>query len=182
MLSALPPALRVPVLVVQHMPPLFTGFLARRLDGVSPLDVREAEAGALVRPGSVWVAPGDHHLVVKRGGGGLVLATNQDAPENFCRPSVDVLFRSVAEQHGGNVLAVVLTGMGHDGRDGCAALKEKGGHVIVQDRASSVVWGMPGAVSAAGLADAELPLDEIGPAIADRVGAAGRVATGVRRS
>ncbi|MGD9701938.1 MAG: chemotaxis response regulator protein-glutamate methylesterase [Acidimicrobiia bacterium] len=181
LLSSLPADLPVPVLVAQHMPPLFTGFLARRLDGISPLAVREAESGDMLRPGGVWIAPGDYHLVVRQGTKGLMVTTNQDEPENFCRPSVDVLLRSAASAMGGNVLAIVLTGMGHDGRDGCAVLKERGAQVIVQDQATSVVWGMPGAVVAAGLADDVLPIGAIAGAIVARV-AAGRLVLGTSRS
>jgi two-component system chemotaxis response regulator CheB len=113
--------------------------------------------------------------VSKRIAGGLLLETNEDAPENFCRPAVDVLFRSVARAVGGNAVTAVLTGMGHDGRDGCIPLREAGARIIAQDQATSVVWGMPGAVATAGLADDILPLHAIGPAIAGHVLGTGRL-------
>jgi two-component system chemotaxis response regulator CheB len=161
LIPKLPEALAVPVLIVQHMPPMFTRLLAERLDQYSPLTVREAEDGTELRPGLVIVAKGDHHLRIRRSGGVLVTAIDQAPQENSCRPSVDVLFRSVAEVYGAKALAVMLTGMGSDGLRGTRALKAEGGMTLVQDQASSVVWGMPGAVAEAGLADQVLPLDRI---------------------
>ena len=158
---ALPAALPVPVLVVQHMPPVFTRQFAQRLDRLSALRVVEATDGVPLLPGTVHLAPGDHHLVVRSGARGLTTALNQAPPENFCRPAVDPLFRSAVAAFDGAVLALVLTGMGADGRDGAAAIREGGGTVLVQDQATSVVWGMPGAVATAGLADEILPLDRI---------------------
>src|SRR6185436_11562106 len=113
---------------------------------------------------------GDHHLLVRRTAKGVVLETNQDAPENSCRPAVDPLFRSVATVYGPRALAVVLTGMGHDGLRGVEAIREAGGRVLVQDEATSVVWGMPGAIVQAGLADRVLPLDALAPEIVTCVG------------
>jgi two-component system chemotaxis response regulator CheB len=157
----------VPILIVQHMPPLFTRLFAERLTSESSgLVVEEARGGELLERGRGWVAPGDHHLTV---GFGDRLSLNRDAPENSCRPSVDVLFRSAARARGGNVLAVLLTGMGQDGLRGCEAVREAGGQVIVQDQATSVVWSMPGSVATAGLADAVLPIDQIAPEILARV-------------
>ena len=158
---ALPASLPVPVLVVQHMPPVFTRQFAQRLDRLSALRVLEATDGVPLLPGTVHLAPGDHHLVVRATGRGLATALNQAPPENFCRPAVDPLFRSAVAAFDGAVLGVVLTGMGSDGRDGAAAIREGGGTVVVQDQATSVVWGMPGAVATAGLADEILPLDRI---------------------
>jgi two-component system, chemotaxis family, protein-glutamate methylesterase/glutaminase len=160
-LPALPPSLSVPVLVVQHMPPVFTRQFAQRLDRLSALRVVEATDGAPLVPGTVHLAPGDFHLVVRGGARGLTTALNQAPPENFCRPAVDPLFRSAVAAYDGAVLAVVLTGMGSDGRDGAAAVREGGGTVVVQDQATSVVWGMPGAIATAGLADDVLPLDRV---------------------
>lgn len=171
-LGSLPADLSVPVVITQHMPPVFTGFLAERLNGSATIAVREAADGDLLEPGTAYLAPGDHHLVFRRKARGLVAEVNQAPQENWCRPSVDVMFRSLAETVGGDVLAVMLTGMGHDGRDGTALLKEKGAHVIAQDQATSVVWGMPGAVTSAGLADEVLALGAIGPSIARHVEAA----------
>lgn len=169
LLPRLPADLPVPVVLVQHMPPLFTRFLAERLDSRSPLCVREAERGAALKPGQVWVAPGDYHMTVERKPSSVVLSLNQGPPENSCRPAVDVLFRSVATAYGANVLAVVLTGMGYDGARGAQAIREAGGEIFVQDESSSVVWGMPGAVVAAGAADKICPLSAIASEIAGRI-------------
>jgi two-component system, chemotaxis family, protein-glutamate methylesterase/glutaminase len=164
----LPASFPAPVLIVQHMPPMFTGLLAERLDRESHLDVREGIAGAALEPGVVWLAPGGKHMVVERGADGLVLALGEGPLENSCRPAVDPLFRSVAALAGDRTLAVVMTGMGQDGLRGCEAIVAAGGHVIAQDEATSVVWGMPGAVVGHGLADAVLPLDGIAAEILRR--------------
>ncbi len=166
-LEALPANLRVPVVITQHMPPVFTRLLGQRLDSSIPMRVREAVDGDVLEPGLVLIAPGDYHMTFVRGAASVSVRLNQGVPINFCRPSVDVMFNSIAEVYRGNVLGVILTGMGHDGRDGCATLKERGARVIVQDESTSVVWGMPGAVAQAGLADAQYPLDEVGKAIVD---------------
>jgi two-component system chemotaxis response regulator CheB len=170
-LSALPGDLAVPVVIVQHMPPVFTRQFADRLNGKVPLQVAEATAGMPVRPGLAVIAPGDHHLRFRRAAraGQVVSALDQGTPENYCRPAVDVMMRSVVDTWGGNVLAVVLTGMGSDGARGCAEVAAAGGSLLVQDEATSVVWGMPGAVVAAGLSPAVLPLQQVGPAIVERV-------------
>lgn len=159
----------VPIVMVQHMPPMFTRLLAERLEVISPVRVREGEAGALVRPGEAWVAPGGFHLEVERTSTGVLLRLHNGPPENSCCPAVDVLFRSVARVYGPRVLSIVLTGMGQDGLRGCECVREAGGQVIVQDEASSVVWGMPRAVTEAGLADQILPLSEIAGEINRRV-------------
>lgn len=164
----LPRKLAVPVLIVQHMPPLFTKLLAERLNNASPFPVREAHDGARLNPGEVWIAPGDHHMVISNRHK-PVIELNQDPPENSCRPAVDPLFRSVAKLWGPDVLAVVMTGMGSDGREGSRAIRAAGGFVIAQDQATSVVWGMPGAVVEADLAHRVLPLQQLGPDIARRV-------------
>jgi two-component system chemotaxis response regulator CheB len=166
---AFPPDWPVPILVVQHMPPEFTARLAERLTEKSRLRVREGVAGEAVAAAQAWVAPGDHHLVVRREDRGVRLALEQGPPVNSCRPSVDVLFRSAAEVYGPGVLAAVLTGMGQDGLRGCECVRAAGGQVVVQDEASSVVWSMPGAVAQAGLADRVLPLGHLGPEIVRRV-------------
>jgi two-component system chemotaxis response regulator CheB len=177
--AGLPRDLPVPVLVVQHMPPMFTKLLAERLDARSPLRVGEAGGGEAPVPGTVWLAPGDHHLVVTGGSGRPVRLGLDDGPkENSCRPAVDVLFRSAAEVWGGDLLAVVLTGMGRDGERGSARIRDAGGVVMVQDEATSVVWGMPGAVVEAGVADAVVPLSGVAAEI-DRVARVGRVGAGV---
>jgi two-component system, chemotaxis family, protein-glutamate methylesterase/glutaminase len=164
-LPQLPANLAVPILLVQHMPPVFTRQFAQRLDRLSPLRVVEAVDGTPLLPGTVHLAPGDHHLVVRGGARGPHTSLNQAPPENFCRPAVDPLFRSVVSVYDGAVLAVVLTGMGSDGRNGACEIRAAGGTVLVQDQATSVVWGMPGAVSQAGFADEVLPLDRIPDAI-----------------
>ena len=169
LLPTLPADFPVPVVIVQHMPPMFTRLLAERLDARSPLRVLEAAPGEVVEPGTIWIAPGDFHMVVQRDGTRVRLATHQGPAENSCRPSVDVLFRSVADIYGAGTLGVVLTGMGQDGLLGAERIREHGGRLLVQDEATSVVWGMPGFVANAGLADAVLPLETLGPAIVRRV-------------
>ena len=170
LIPALPADLGVPVLIVQHMPPLFTNLLAKRLDGQSALTVREGAPGEPVRPGDVWIAPGGFHLVTKREDGGVRLDTNTEPPENSCRPAGDVLLRSMVETWGGRLLAVALTGMGGDGTRGCDLLRSKGGQVLAQDEATSVVWGIPGGVARAGLADRVLPIGQLAAEITRRVG------------
>jgi two-component system chemotaxis response regulator CheB len=157
----LPKDLPVGVMIVQHMPPTFTKLLADRLNSNSPLEILEAEEGMEIVPGRIVIAKGDHHMRACRRGNAVVAALDQGPQENSCRPAVDVLFRSLAEVYHGNVLSVVLTGMGHDGLRGTRDLKTAGALSIVQDRATSVVWGMPGAIADAGLADAVLPLNQI---------------------
>lgn len=169
-IPALPGDLPVPVFIVQHMPPVFTRLLAERLDQKAAVKVVEAKHGDAVRPGTVYIAPGDHHMTIECAPQGRRIALNQDVPENSCRPAVDVTFRSAVAQYGGNLLAAVLTGMGQDGLRGSEAVREAGGSVIVQDEETSVVWGMPGAVARAGLADAQVPLDAVAGEIAARAG------------
>lgn len=167
--QAIPGDLAVPIVVTQHMPPVFTGLLAKRLHALGGVAVVEAEHGSKLEPGRAHVAPGDHHLVLERAGDDVVVVLNQDPPENSCRPAVDPMFRSVAQVYGARALGVVLTGMGHDGLAGARWLKEADAQVFVQDAASSVVWGMPGSVAEAGLADAVLPLESMPLAIRSRV-------------
>jgi two-component system, chemotaxis family, protein-glutamate methylesterase/glutaminase len=165
-----PAGLPVPVLVVQHMPPVFTRLLAERLDRSSSAVIAEAAGGEAVLPGHWWIAPGDRHLTAELGTTGRAphLVVSDGPRENSCRPSVDVLFRSAARVWGPHVLGVVMTGMGHDGLDGSEAIVEAGGRVIVQDEATSVVWGMPGSVARAGLADAVLGLDDLADEVVRR--------------
>ncbi len=151
----------VPIVIVQHMPPFFTKLLADRLNSETELTVQECKNGSVLQPGHVYIAPGDHHMVVQQHKDDVVALLNQSPYENFCRPAVDVLFRSVAEVYGQNALAIVLTGMGQDGTEGCQHIQDCGGQVIVQDEVSSVVWGMPGFVVKRRLADEILPLDQI---------------------
>ncbi|MGD9792955.1 MAG: chemotaxis response regulator protein-glutamate methylesterase [Acidimicrobiia bacterium] len=168
LLPTLPRNLGVPIVIVQHMPPTFTKLLAERLDRAAPLTVVEASAGMPLRPDEVYIAPGDFHMVIKRSGASVVIDLNQNPPENSCRPAVDVLFRSVADTYGPNSLAVVLTGMGSDGLLGAQAMRARGARILAQDEESSVVWGMPGYVARAGIADAVLPLGQIGAEIVKR--------------
>ena len=161
LLPLLPASLPVPVVITQHMPPVFTKLFAQRLDSKCALTVKEAEDGDAPRPGLVLVAPGDQHLVLERWGDRTLVRLTSAPPENFCRPAVDVMFRSAAAVYGAGVLGVVLTGMGSDGARGSEVLRRAGGEVVVQDAASSVVWGMPGSVVGLGMAHRVLPLREI---------------------
>jgi two-component system chemotaxis response regulator CheB len=165
----LPSDLAVPVLIVQHMPALFAEMLAERLDGRSALNVAIAEEGVAVTAGTIYIAPGGRHLeVVQRGAREIVCHLGDGPPEQSCRPSANVLFRSAAQVWHSHLLGVVLTGMGADGCDGSEAIVRQGGSVIVQDEATSVIWGMPGAVAKAGLASASLPLQAIAGEIYQR--------------
>lgn len=161
--SALRGAVEQPILLTQHMPPTFTALLAEQLTRAGDRPCAEARDGDRIRPGHCYVAPGGWHMTVVRDGALPMLRLNQDPPENFCRPAVDPLFRTAAQVFGSGALGIILTGMGSDGAKGCEAVARGGGHFIVQDEASSVVWGMPGAAAATGLAGGVLPLDQIGP-------------------
>lgn len=158
--------LAVPLFIVQHMPPTFTALLAQRLTSAGVMDVVEAQDGDVVEPGRAYLAPGGRHMEVVRTETGTRLRITDDPPENSCRPAADVLFRSAAKVYGGGLLGVVLTGMGSDGMRGCQVIRERGGNILAQDEASSVVWGMPGAVVKADLADAVLPLTDLPAEIA----------------
>lgn len=168
-LPRIPNDFPVPIVVVQHMPPIFTRLLAERLASRSAIPVEEGRAGVVLSSGHAWIAPGNFHMQVIGAGAGLRLDVNQGPPENSCRPAVDVLFRSAAAAYGANVLGVVMTGMGADGVQGAQNIRDAGGDVIIQDEASSVVWGMPGLVHASGLADAAYPLDQLAAEIMRRV-------------
>lgn len=162
-ISALPGDFPLPVLVTQHMPAIFTTMFAQRLAREGRLPCSEAVEGEPLRAGRVYVAPGDHHLTVRLAGVTRVpmVQITRDPPEHHCRPAADPMFRSAAKAFGAGVLAVVLTGMGEDGRRGCEAVVKAGGRVIVQDEATSVVWGMPGSIVAAGVPCTVLPLGAI---------------------
>jgi two-component system chemotaxis response regulator CheB len=160
---------RVPVLIVQHMPPFFTAQLAERLGKLTGAHVREAEEGSPLRPGEILLAPGGRHLAVAGDANAPRARLTDEPPENSCRPAADVLFRTAAKVWGAGTLGVVLTGMGRDGLVGSKAIVEAGGEVIAQDEFTSVVWGMPGEVVRAGLADAVLPLGQIGVDVAMRL-------------
>lgn len=168
----------VPMVIVQHMPPVFTRLLAERLAAKSQIGIREGFMGATLEPGCAWIAPGDYHMIVASDNRRVMLRTYQGPPENSCRPAVDVLFRSVADVYKLHVLAVEMTGMGQDGLRGCELIRELGGQILAQDQASSVVWGMPGFVANAGLADKILPLDQLGMEIIRRVRMGRQFSTG----
>nr|WP_149540064.1 chemotaxis-specific protein-glutamate methyltransferase CheB [Siccirubricoccus phaeus] len=167
--------LPVPVVAVQHMPAGFTAMLADHLNRLGTLGCAEARDGEVMQPGRLYLAPGDKHLLVEAASGKLVARLNDGPPENFCRPAVDPMLRSLNAACEGGVLAVILTGMGHDGLAGCKAVAAAGGAVLAQDEASSVVWGMPGAVARAGLARALLPpeglAEQVLALVASRAGA-----------
>jgi two-component system chemotaxis response regulator CheB len=168
LLPHLPASFPVPLLIVQHMPRVFTGLLAERLNSLCPLHVREAVSGSSPQPGFIDIARGDWHMQLTRD---FRIRLNQDPPENFCRPSVDVLFRTAAEATNGHLLGIVLTGMGSDGLAGSRAIRAAGGAVFAQDQSSSTIWGMPGAVANAGLANKVLALSAIPAELLRHVGA-----------
>jgi two-component system, chemotaxis family, protein-glutamate methylesterase/glutaminase len=163
--------LSVPIAIVQHMPPMFTKLLADRLNNIAgSLRCHEAADGEILSPGHAYIAPGGRHLTVLRQLDGTFTARLTDSPpENSCRPAVDVLFRSAAET-GAHVLAVVMTGMGSDGLHGARHISSRGGRILVQDQESSVVWGMPGAIAQAGLANAVKPIPELAAELVRRAG------------
>lgn len=156
-------AVEQPILLTQHMPPTFTALLAEQLTRAGDRPCAEGRDGELVQPGRCYVAPGGYHMVVTLEGASKVIRLNQDPPENYCRPAVDPMFRSIAAAYGAACAGIVLTGMGSDGAKGCESLAAAGGRFVAQDEASSVVWGMPGAAAGTGLAESILPLDQIGP-------------------
>jgi two-component system chemotaxis response regulator CheB len=164
-LPALPASLPVPVFIVQHMPPLFTGYLAESLGKRARLPVSEATDGQLAQPGHAYIAPGGRHLRLQREDRAIFMRITDDPPENNCRPSVDVLFRSAANQFPGQACGVIMTGMGADGTVGCRLLKRHGALIIAQDEASCVVYGMPKEAVEAGVVDQQVPLDGIPAAI-----------------
>lgn len=161
LLAALPPRVKCPILIAQHMPATFTTVLAQHIARASGRPCAEATDGMEIKPGAIGLAPGDWHMEVVRDGERCITRLNQNPPENFCRPSVEPLFRSVAQHYGAESCAVVLTGMGSDGSTAARVIASKGAPVIAQDEATSVVWGMPGAVANAGICSAILPLPRI---------------------
>ena len=160
-LKNLPTSINVPVVITQHMPPTFTSILAQHVNKASGWPCREAVDGEPITNGTIYVAPGDRHLIFEKKGNGCVAKLSTQPPENFCRPAVDPMLRSLAQVFGARILTVVLTGMGSDGLKGSREVIAQGGTVVAQDEASSVVWGMPGAVATAGLCAAVLPLNGI---------------------
>ena len=165
----LPDKPNVPIFIVQHMPPMFTAELAHQLTVKCGKDVREAKDGDVVKPGVIWVAPGDYHIELERLDNKTVIRTHQGPEENSVRPAADVLFRSAAGLYGRNLLCAILTGMGADGTKGAQVVKAAGGYVVVQDEKTSKVWGMPGAAVRAGCVDDVLPLNRIGGYLGDLI-------------
>jgi len=171
----LPANLAAPLLIVQHMPPMFTKSLADDLNKRSQLHVSEAVDGQLVRPGECVIAPGGKQMKIERSELGPVVQITDDPPENSCRPAVDYLFRSAAHHYGSRTVGIVMTGMGSDGTLGCRLLKRKGALVLAQDKETCVVFGMPSTVIAEGLADRIVPLPEMAGAIVSAVAGTGAV-------
>ena len=169
-LPAIPKDFRLPIVITQHMPPLFTHILAERLSKICQIPVVEAKEGMIASPGQALIAPGDFHMRLVRDGHDLAVRLDQGPQENSCRPAVDVMLRSIAECCKGRAIVAILTGMGQDGLVGVRQLKDLGASIIAQDAATSVVWGMPGAIVSANLADAVLPLARIVPEVLMRVG------------
>jgi len=172
-LGALPASLQLPILITQHMPPTFTTILAQHLSRVANRPAAEAVDGEAIKPGHIYLAPGDFHMRVEASGTDRVLRLSKDPPENFCRPAVDPMLRSIAQVYGPAVLTVILTGMGSDGAKGGQTIVAAGGTVLAQDEPTSVVWGMPGAAAAAGICSGILSLSDIAPNIV-RLTAGGR--------
>lgn len=160
-LKGLQKSINIPVVITQHMPATFTTILAEHISRMSGWDCKEAKTGDRLEPGKILLAPGDYHMLIEQKGTDRVVRITQDPPENFCRPAVDPMLRSVVKVFGPRVLTVILTGMGNDGEKGSKVVVDAGGTVISQDEKSSVVWGMPGAVATAGLCSAVLPLNEL---------------------
>jgi two-component system chemotaxis response regulator CheB len=171
LVKALGSNLPVPVVITQHMPPTFVPLLAEHLTRLGGLPCAEARQGEALQPGRIHLAPGDRHLLVEGRPGALTARLSDGPPENFCRPAVDPMLRSAATACGGRVLVAILTGMGHDGREGTRAVVEAGGAAVAQDEATSVVWGMPGAITQAGLVHRVLPLPAIAPCVRELLGA-----------
>ena len=169
LLPCFPEDFPVPILIVQHMPPPFMKGLVERLASRSKIDVDEGRSHQPLVPGQALLAPGGLHMLIEKQSGGARIRTDPGPPEHSCRPSVDVLFRSAADSYGSHVLAVMMTGMGQDGLDGCKKIRGAGGQILVQDQATSVVWGMPRLVAEAGLVDEILPLSDLGHEIVRRV-------------
>lgn len=169
-LAGLSRRVQQPIVITQHMPRTFTNLLAEQISARAGLVATEARDGMPLQAGCVYLAPGGHHLLFQRQGNQILCQLGGGPPENFCKPAVDPMLRSLVNILGRNVLAVILTGMGHDGLAGCRLLAKSGGLVIAQDEATSVVWGMPGAVAAAGICHAILPLDQIAASIVSLAG------------
>lgn len=163
--KVLAPALDLPVVITQHMPAAFTAILAEHIRKASGLACAEGKTGDVLKPRQVYVAPGGQHMLVERRNGQPTIVLSDAPPENYCKPAVDPMFRSLAAAYGSGVLGIILTGMGQDGREGGRAIVGAGGTILAQDEATSVVWGMPGAVAQAGLCSAVVPLAQIVPEV-----------------
>ncbi|MBP7460570.1 MAG: chemotaxis response regulator protein-glutamate methylesterase [Candidatus Delongbacteria bacterium] len=168
-IAPLPSSFSLPILIVQHMPPVFTRSLADRLNSLSQIGVKEAEDGEMIRPGQAYIAPGDFHMTLRKNRDGFIVRTSKEPSQLINRPSVDVLFESAAEYFSNDLLAVIMTGMGHDGLQGTRQIRNKTGTVIAQDEETCVVFGMPGSVVKENLADYIVPLQEIAPRIMELV-------------
>ena len=162
-LRSITKSISLPILITQHMPPTFTSILATHIGQATGWPSAEARDGDVIESRHIYVAPGGHHMLVETQGTRKVIRLSDAPPENFCKPAVDPMLRSIANAYGPSVLVVILTGMGYDGRSGGKVIVQHGGTIIAQDKATSVVWGMPGAVATSGLCSAVLPLKELGP-------------------
>ena len=160
-LKGLPKTVNLPVVITQHMPATFTSILAEHITRMTGWPCTEAKDGDVLETGKILLAPGDFHMTIVQKGPQRVVSLNQDPPENFCRPAVDPMLRSLVKVFGPRIFTVILTGMGNDGAKGSQQVVQAGGTVIAQDEKSSVVWGMPGAVASAGLCSAVLPIDQL---------------------
>lgn len=167
--ETMPKNLPVPIVLVQHMPPMFTKMLAKQIEDHTKISIKEGEEGEIIQNGKVYIAPGGKHMELKKMAAGMKIHLHEGPQVNFCRPAVDPLFDSAVSCVGGNLVGVILTGMGSDGLHGCENIKANGGYVIAQDEATSVVWGMPGHVAKAGVADEVLPLNKITNAIVNKI-------------
>ncbi len=172
-LTALPQTIGIPVVITQHMPATFTAILAEHISRMSGWTCQEARPGDAIEPGRILLAPGDYHMLLEQKGPSRVVKLTQDPPENFCRPAVDPMLRSIVKIYGAHVMTVILTGMGNDGEKGCEQVVAAGGTVVAQDEKSSVVWGMPGAVASAGLCSAVMPVEELAGYVANFIGKKG---------
>ncbi|MCH7864836.1 MAG: chemotaxis response regulator protein-glutamate methylesterase [Proteobacteria bacterium] len=170
----LKPVMGVPVVVTQHMPPTFTRILAEHIAKASDWTCTEAQDGEVLEPNHAYVAPGDYHMEIVDGPSGAAIRVNQDPPENYCRPAVDPMLRSLTKIFGSRVLTVILTGMGSDGLKGGKMVADAGGTLFAQDEQTSIVWGMPGAVATAGLCSAVLPIEKLGQKVMEFMGKGGR--------
>jgi two-component system chemotaxis response regulator CheB len=164
-LKEIHPSIDMPVLITQHMPPTFTTILAQHIERNCNWPCREGQDGEPVVSGRIFLAPGGYHMLIESKDGKPTIRLTQDPPENFCRPAVDPMLRSMVKFYNGRVLTVILTGMGADGLKGCREVVQAGGTVFAQDEATSTVWGMPGAVATDGICSAVIPLKEIGPRV-----------------